>query len=413
MSRARQITIVVATAFAALVFVALFAQRHGFFDLNVYYGAIRYWMSGGEIYDFFRPRSTYGFTYPPFAALVMLPMALVPWPVAIVFSCVATALVTWWLLRLLLTPLARQQGWPRWYVLALALCLVAVYEPMRETFLFGQVNVYLLGLAAFDLLVLARRGSRWTGVAIGLATAIKLTPGIFIVYLLITRRWRAALTAAATAAAATLLAAAVAPDASREFWTSALWDTDRVGVLSFISNQSLQGVIARIGEVPGGKAIWAVLVLGVLALWFVRCREAVRRGDEVAGLAFTGIVGVLISPVTWVHHLVWLIPALVLLVQHGFAAGGRRRWALLGLAAVSYVILSSRVVWLWEDQVGGWAVFLGANAYVWICLALLLVTPIGRPAPGLPDLPDEGAAQLGDVHVAPARPKRRVRTVRY
>ncbi|MDI1459408.1 glycosyltransferase 87 family protein [Catellatospora sp. KI3] len=416
MSRARQITIVAAAAAAALVFVALFAQRHGFFDLNVYYGAVRYWVSGGEIYDFVRPRSTYGFTYPPFAALAMLPMAVLAWPVAIVLSCAATALVTWWLLRRLLTPLARARGWDRWFVVALALCLVTVYEPMRETFLFGQVNMLLLGLVAVDLLVLAARGSRWTGVGIGLATAIKLTPGIFIVYLLITGRWRAALTAAGTAAGATLAAAAIAPDASREFWTSALWDTDRVGVLSFISNQSLQGMLARIGDLPGGKAVWALLVLGVLAVWSVRCRRAAAQGDEVAGLAYTGIVGVLISPVTWVHHLVWLIPALVLLVQHGTAAPGRRRWALLGLAAASYAILTSRVVWLWEDRVGGWAVFFGANAYVWICLALLLLTPItARPAPdlpGLPDFPDEGAAQLGDVDVAAARPKRRVRAVR-
>lgn len=412
MSRGRQIAITVALAAASLVFVALFAQRHGFFDLNVYYGAVRYWTSGGEIYDFVRANSTYGFTYPPFAALAMLPMAVLSWPAAIVVSATATVLVTWWLLRLLLGPVVAAQRWTGWFTVAVALCLVAVYEPMRETFLFGQVNMLLLGLVAADLLLFTAKGSRWGGVGIGLATAIKLTPGIFIVYLLITKRYREAAVAAGTATVATLVAAAVAPDASREFWTSALWDTDRVGVLSFISNQSLQGVVARLTTGHPSKALWAVLVLAVLVVWFVRSRAAVGRGDEVAGLAFTGIVGVLISPVTWVHHLVWLIPALVLLVERGFAAapGSRRRRALLGLAAVSYVILSSRLVWLWEDRVGGLDTLLGSNAYVWISLALLCATPLAAarsadPAP-------EGAAQLGDVDVAAGGTVRRPKAVR-
>jgi alpha-1,2-mannosyltransferase len=412
LSRGRQIATVSALAVASLVFVALFAQRHGFFDLNVYYGAVRFWTSGGEIYDFVRPYSTYGFTYPPFAALAMLPMALLSWPAAIVVSSVATALVTWWLLRLLLGPVIAAQRWTPWFVVAVALCLVTVYEPMRETFLFGQVNMLLLGLVAADLLLFTRKGSKWGGVGIGLATAIKLTPGIFIVYLLITKRWRAAAVASGTAAAATLGAAAVAPDASREFWTSALWDTDRVGVLSFISNQSLQGVVARLTAGHPSKALWAVLVLAVLAVWFVRSRAAVARGDEVAGLAFTGIIGVLISPVTWVHHLVWLIPALVLLVERGFAAepGSRRRWWLLGLAVVSYVILSSRVVWLWEGEVGGVGTLLGSNLYVWVCLALLCCTPLAARSGG--SAAPEGAAQLGDVDVAAGGPVRRPKAVR-
>ncbi len=413
MSRGRQIAITAALAAVSLVFVALFAQRHGFFDLNVYYGAVHYWTSGGEIYDFVRPNSTYGFTYPPFAALAMLPMAIMSWPVAIVVSATATVLVTWWLLRLLLGPVIAQQRWTPWFALAVALCLVAVYEPMRETFLFGQVNMLLLGLVAADLLLFTRKDSRWAGVGIGLATAVKLTPGIFIVYLLITKRWRAAITASGTAAAATLAAAAIAPDASREFWTSALWDTDRVGVLSFISNQSLQGVVARLTTGHPSKALWAVLVLAVLAVWFVRSRAAVARGDEVAGLAFTGIVGVLVSPVTWVHHLVWLIPALVLVVERGLAApaGSGRRRGLLALAVASYAVLSSRLVWLWEGDVGGWDVFLGANAYVWISLALLCVTPLAGAASG-GDLAAEGEPQLGDVDVAAGGAVGRPRAVR-
>jgi len=371
MRRRTKVWLVVGLALAALAFDAVFAVRHGFFDLNVYYGAINYWVNeGGEIYDFVRRNSTYGFTYPPFGALTMLPMAFLSWPVAVVIGSLLTAAVTVWFMHTLLDPMIRERGWTPWFVVAISLCLLAVYEPMRETFLFGQVNMVLVGLVAGDLLLLVRRGSRFGGIGIGLATAIKLTPGIFIVYLLITGRRRETLVASATAFAATMFAAVVAPDASREFWTSAVWDTDRVGALSYISNQSLQGVIARLDPVGPSKLLWAASVLVVLLIWGVRTRAAIKHRDEVLGLALTGIVGVLISPVTWVHHLVWAIPAFVLLVERG---GKARLW----FAAFAFVVLSSRLVWLYEKDFSGVVGLVFSNAYVWIMLALLVVTPSG------------------------------------
>ncbi|HEX6685848.1 MAG TPA: glycosyltransferase 87 family protein [Candidatus Limnocylindrales bacterium] len=385
MGTRRQVIIVVLLALAALAFDAVFAIRHGFFDLNVYYGAINYWVNDdGHIYDFVRRSSTYGFTYPPFAALTMLPMAFVIWPVAVAIGSLMTVAVTVWFMRTLLDPLIRRRGWTPWFAVAISLCLLAVYEPMRETFLFGQVNMLLVGLVAGDLLLLMRRGSRFAGVGIGLATAVKLTPGIFIVYLLITKRWREAVVASATALVATLVAAVAAPDASREFWTSALWDTDRVGALSYISNQSLQGVIARLDPTEPSTLIWAASVVAVLAIWGVRSRAAAGRGDEVLGLALTGIVGVLISPVTWIHHLVWAIPAFVLIVERG---GKARLW----FAAFAFVVLSSRGVWLYEEDFSGLTGFVFSNAYVWIMLALLLVTPS-----------DDRHAYLGEVELGAA-----------
>jgi alpha-1,2-mannosyltransferase len=384
MSRAAKIWLVAGIALAAFAFDAVFAVRHGFFDLNVYYGAINFWVNdGGEIYDFVRRNSTYGFTYPPFGALTMVPMAFVSWPVAVVIGSLMTLVATVWLMRTLLAPAIRLRGWTPWFALAISLCLLAVYEPMRETFLFGQVNMLLLALVAADLLLLVRRGSRSVeggaaprglarfnlgGIGIGLATAIKLTPGMFIVYLLLTKRVREAVVASATALAATLLAAVVAPDASREFWTSAVWDTNRVGALSYISNQSLQGVIARLDPSNPSKLLWAGSVLVVLFIWGVRSRAAIRRADEVLGLALTGVVTVLISPVTWVHHLVWAIPAFVLLVERG----GRAR---LIFAGAAFAVLSSRLVWLFEKDFSGVTGFLFSNAYVWLMLALLVVTP--------------------------------------
>ncbi|MEH1127510.1 glycosyltransferase 87 family protein [Micromonospora sp. CPCC 206061] len=369
----RNLTVVVALALAVTVFLYFTMIRHGFFDLQVYYGAVNYWVhDGGEIYDWLKLNSRYGFTYPPFAALAMLPMAYVSWPLAMVISVLAAVVTSGLLLWWLVDSIARREGWTRWYAFAIAVCLAAAFEPMRETVTFGQVNTLLLFLVAADLLWLVARDSRWAGVGVGLATAIKLTPGIFIVYLLITGRWRAALTASGTAAGVTVLAAAVAPDSSREFWTQALWNTDRIGSLSFVSNQSLQGVVARLDPTHPSRALWLVLVLLTLAVWAWR----VRGADAKTGLALTGVVGALISPVTWVHHLVWLLPALIVLFDRALAARDRRR---LGFAIFAYGLLISRFVWIWERGSGGVIGFLGSNAYVWVSIALLFVVPARDP----------------------------------
>ncbi|MEV6372174.1 glycosyltransferase 87 family protein [Micromonospora musae] len=405
-----QVVGVLLLAVAVAGFLSVAAVRHGFFDLQVYYGALTWWVHGGEIYDYLRPLTQYGFTYPPFAALVMLPMAYLPWLAAIVVSVIATVAVTavlfWWLID----PISVRAGWTRWFALAVALCLVAAYEPMRETVNFGQVNMLLLFLVAVDLLRLLPGGSRWAGVGIGLATAIKLTPGIFIVYLLVTRRWRAAVTSMATAAAASLVAGALFPDASREFWTEALWNTGRVGELAFVSNQSLRGVVARLDPEHPSTLAWLALALGTLALWAWRSRRAAAAGDEATGLALTGAVMCLISPVTWVHHLVWLLPALILLVDNAMAAPARthRRRLLLVAALAGYALLTSRIVWAWEQDFTGLDGFLGSNTYVWISLALLAFLPVRRrlvapgstaEASGVPQLDEpDGRAPAAERH---------------
>ncbi|WP_347405062.1 glycosyltransferase family 87 protein [Micromonospora sp. WMMD1082] len=391
-----QVAVVIVLAVAVAAFLSVAAVRHGFFDLQVYRGALVWWAhDGGELYDHLRPGTQYGFTYPPFAALVMLPMAYLSWHAAIVVSVAAgvvtSAVLIWWLLD----PVSRRAGWTRWFAFAVALCLAAAFEPMRETINFGQVNTLLLFLVAVDLLRLLPNGSRWAGIGIGLATAIKLTPGIFIVYLLVTGRWRAAVTAIGTATAATVLAAALFPDASREFWTTALWNTGRVGELAFVSNQSLRGVVARLDPQSPSTLAWLLLVAATLVIWVWRSRAAASAGDEATGLALTGAVMCLVSPVTWVHHLVWLLPGLLLLVDNGMAArpGSRRRRVLLVAATIGYAFLISRIVWAWEQDFTGVDGFLFSNTYVWISLALLAFLPVRRPAAsGMPSGPASALA---------------------
>src|SRR5258706_11211598 len=128
----------------------------------------------------------------------MYPMAWLPLDVVIVAIWVGSAacvlVTTAWLIR----PLAIRHGWPLWYAMCLAVPLISTLEPIRENFAFGQINMYLALLILGDLLLVVPRGSRWGGVGVGLAAAVKLTPAHFIGYLLITRRYRAAGTAGAT-----------------------------------------------------------------------------------------------------------------------------------------------------------------------------------------------------------------------
>jgi alpha-1,2-mannosyltransferase len=355
--------------------IVLLAEiRNGFFDSKVYYGAVRYWFRDhGMVYDWLRPGTPYGFTYPPFAGLVMAPMAFLPFPLVVVIASVATvattALVVWWLAG----PMIRRAPWPAWFGFGAALCFAISFEPVRETITFGQVNMLLLALVAGDLIFGVARGKSWGGIGIGLATAVKLTPGVFILYLLVTRRWRAAGVSIAAAAAATVASAAVATDQSREFWTSALWDTGRVGVLSYVSNQSLRGFLARLPIDPVASKVWAVGVLVLLAFWVWRVRAFAARADEVGGLALTGILGCLISPVTWVHHCVWLLPAIIRCADVGLRRGGDRRPLYLGGAA--YLLMTSRLLWVWEKRPRPPLELIGGNLYFWFSLALLALTP--------------------------------------
>ena len=386
---ARRVVVVAALVLAAAVAHVWYGNRHGFFDLRIYWEAVRWWGSGHDLYSYARPdkvQGSLGFTYPPFAALLLRPLALLPFDAAAgVFtavSVVALALATYWLLA----PVADRHGWPRWFALAVALPLVSWLEPIRETITFGQINAVLALLVVGDLLVATPRKWRLAGAGVGLATAIKLTPAIFIVYLLLTRRWRAAITATAAAAAATIVAAAIDWRDSWRFWTSTVWDTNRVGPnLGRLQNQSLLGTLARVTGGQPSRTLWAVLVVAVLAYGLARARRAALAGDETTGLTLTGFVGGLVSPVTWSHHLFWFVPALVVLVDVAATRGAPGRGRAGVLAAVVYAtVVVSLISWYewhlaprtWDHGVPG---FMIDNWYVLLILILLAALPIRAP----------------------------------
>ncbi|GGM10168.1 glycosyltransferase family 87 protein [Dactylosporangium sucinum] len=349
-----------------------YGNRHQFFDLGIYRQAVNWWLDGHDLYDFTKPDDTQGalgFTYPPFGALVLVPFGVLPWGGAVTLYAVVTVaavvLTTWWLLA----PVARDKA----FAMILALTVISALEPIRETYTFGQINMVLVLLVLADLLVLLPRGSRWAGVLVGLAAAVKLTPAIFIVYLLVSRRYRAGLTAIASAAGATLLTAAIAPRASWDFWTSALWKGEGLGNAAYTFNQSLFGMLARLSD-PPNRFVWAALVLVIAGYGLWRARKAALAGDEVVGLTLAGIVGCLASPITWAHHLYWFVPALVVL---WYASRWHAAFALLIAVTVGLGMVSWFEQGLpdhpWGDGVPG---FLIKNWYLLLMIALLPLLPI-------------------------------------
>lgn len=352
-----------------------------FTDLTVYHGAIRWWFTEHRpLYDFLIYIGGFelGFTYPPFAALLFAPFAFMGLQTAyVVFTMLAAAafaLISWWLVA----SLARQRGWHVLTAFGIAAAAIFMMEPVWVTVAIGQVNWLIMVLVLADVIFLLAPGSRWAGVGIGLAAAIKLTPAIFIGYLLITRRFRAALTAVGTAVGATLLSAIVAPTESRIFWTQAIWDTQRVGVYGRVDNQSLMGMIARLTHTnEPSKALWLAAVVGVAAFGAWRAWQAWRDADEIAGITLFGLLSGLVSPVSWIHHLLWFVPAVVICVDVALRTRdtGSRWWLwYAGIGAGLWASTAYVTVWqlAWEGGIVG---RFGQNAYALAALALLVLLP--------------------------------------
>ncbi|MFG1676227.1 glycosyltransferase 87 family protein [Micromonospora sp. NPDC049282] len=342
-----RIGVVAAVSYAAWLAIGAFGRPYNFFDMKIYHGAVLWWASGNELYDFVAPSTTLGFTYPPFAGLVMLPISWLPVEAAGFVNALASIGALAVVLAALLRPIVDRLGWSLWFTVGIATPLAAAIEPSRETLGYGQVNLLLFALIMADLVGLrwrAKRGTHhetaetplarfvysgaWAGVGIGLATAVKLTPALFIGYLMLTRQWRAAWIAVATAVGVTLATFGAVGAESRTYFTDVLWQTERVGAADMTANQSLAGLLARLYdsiETPG--LLWLAFSVLVLALGLSRALNARADGDELTAFTLVGLTANVISPISWSHHLVWVIPAVVVLAD----AAVRRRDASRGL----------------------------------------------------------------------------------
>jgi alpha-1,2-mannosyltransferase len=286
-------------------------------DLQVYRAGGAAWVHGFPLYvdHFARPVGgpDLPFTYPPIAAVIFSVLSVVSLPIAIAVVLVINlaALVT-----LCLMAASRQYGWG---TLALVVGLAVaggsvLLEPVRETLWFGQVNIVLGMLVAADCLLPRTRWPR--GMLIGLAGAIKLTPVFFVLFFLPRRQWRPVFTAAASFLGSGLLGFVLAPSDTRAYWLGALLDISRIGRMSYASNQSILGALGRLA-LPRAviTSLWVVLSLVIVVLAWIVVLRARRAGEELTALLAVAAAELLVSPISWAHHWVWIAPALLLLAS--------------------------------------------------------------------------------------------------
>ncbi len=323
---------------------------------------------GGTLYA---PGAPLSFTYPPFAAVLFAAFAGAPAGV-LKLALTAGSLVA--LAVLCGQALAAAGVRPRPGIVFAVSALALLTRPVAYTLHLGEVNLILAALIGADLL---RRGDGawWQGIGTGLAAGIKLTPLIFVAYLVLTGRVRAAVTAGAAFALTVAAGFAWLPAGSRTFWLGGVFaDQRRIGNPANPSDQSLAGAVARLASPGDPPRLWwlvAALAAGLaglaVAVW------AHRRGYRLAGFLCCAFTGLLVSPFSWTHHWVWVVPLLVWLI----ATAWRRRTAAWWMLAAGAATVFSRLIPLpWPGHPADAGKMAASDLYVLAGLGLLAATGV-------------------------------------
>jgi len=333
-------------------------------DVRVYWwGGLQAAAGGGALYA---PGAPFSFTYPPFAALVFAGATSVG-----VLKVVLTAGSVVALVVLCGQSLSAAGVRLRAETIFLVTALALLTWPVAYTLHLGEVNLILAVLIGADLLR-PRDGSWWQGIGTGLAAGIKLTPLIFVAYLLLTGRVRAAATAAFTFALTVAAGFVALPGRSRTFWLGGVfYNQSRIGNPANPSDQSLSGAVARLagtGDPPQTWWLVAALAAGLagltVAVW------AHRRGYRLPGFLCCALTGLLVSPISWTHHWVWVVPLLVWLAT---AAWRQRSGLLLLAAAAAAAVFSDFTPLPWPGRSPGAGRMAASDLYVLFGLAVLAV----------------------------------------
>ena len=400
-----RLAVTLAALLAAIIMIVaafVISPRHGL-DFSVYLtGGQSVLDAKGELYTKalqYREGSSLLFTYPPFSALLFAVLApfgqslgLNIFTVISLLIAAATAVlgVRYAFRQPSVRGILRHQ---RLGPLALAgVGFVILLGPWRETTAFGQINILLFGMIMADFLI--KRDTWPAGLLTGVAAGLKLTPLVFGLYFLARGDWRGLRNMTVGFLATLGLGFLILPSESRTYWAELLPDTSRIGGAGYVDNLSIKGAILHfMGPDFPVDLPWLVLSLLSVAAAAVIIRLAGNRGERFTALAATALLMLLISPVSWAHHWVWValfIPVLWRnLGDFTHKGTGVHRWG-VALLASSFVIflLSPKAIgwlmgapdldsqlptaWLMLSSIG---VFWGVAVMIWWVVALWKTRP--------------------------------------
>jgi alpha-1,2-mannosyltransferase len=324
-------------------------------DLGVYRDGgliVRHWAPPydprvpDDLYNWNANNVALKFTYTPFAALFFAAVSYIPWsilPRVVQAANLIFLLVAAWFT---MDALGYRDRRVKLGGALLGTAAGLLTEPVFRTLYLGQINLLLMALIIWDLRQPDTR--RWKGVATGLAAGIKLVPLVFIPYLLLTRRFRAAAVAFGSFVFTVVLGFIILPGDSKLWWLHGLFIQDgRTGFTGWSGNQSLRGLVTRLaGSIDGATVPWALLVLLATVVGLLAAAVLDRAGHSLLGILTAALVGLLDSPISWDHHWVWIVPGMMAAGHYAaraWQAGGRR--VALGCAALVAALLLIFAPW--------------------------------------------------------------------
>lgn len=359
-------------------------------DIDVYRMGGRAWLDGHPLYTEEAQFHTEGgldlpFTYPPLAAIAFCPFAWLPLPAA---SATITCTTLVLLIVAMTIVFAGLDVWPRskagpeptwlrrcWLAAAIVAPSVVLFEPIRSNFGFGQINVVLMTLVIADCV--PRRTPWPRGLLLGLAVALKLTPAVFLLYFLLRRDFRAVLTTVASFLGASLIGFLLAWRDSWQYWTDTIRNTDRIGGAALNTNQNLAGALARSALSEDQRFLfWALGCLVVLAATVWTTRRVLRAGEPVLALICVALFGLVVSPVSWSHHWVWALPAVV---ATGVVGYRRHATALAALSVAGVALMLCSPINLLPEHhetAASWWRQLVGTSYVWWAVAVVITAGV-------------------------------------
>ena len=367
-------------------------------DMAIYRQGVEAFMSGGEMYsvpmhagDLALP-----FIYPPFGALVMVPLTVpgfltdnLAGDIVIVLSNV----LIWLCLYAAGKHLFKTASSDMLIALVtVTWALMLTFEPVDLNNGFAQINVVIMALVFLDVVPRERRFLP-EGTLVGIAAAIKLTPLVFGLYWLVKKDWKAIGTTALSAVVCTLLAALWRMDATIEFYFGTLLNMgtqSQIGVdTTYQSNSSLKGMVMRFA--PDGAAledystlinvIWLVLAVITVAVGAWLIALALRRHLTLDAILITAIVMLLISPVSWSHHWVWLTLILPVFAWRALFTYHNTKTMLTIISVWTLLLVTNPPKWWFGDAIDIWALSLVekflVSDFVWLAFALLAAVAVG------------------------------------